>query len=114
MPDITLKLPNRDTMDRKIHVIKAIRALSGLGLKEAKQIADDLQKGETGSFYSNDNHDANREHFETFKEQGVVIIQKTTTNEYVRDARNLAIRAIRNGDYSIAQDVLDLLKKIGP
>ncbi len=114
MPNITLKLQNRVIMDRKIHVIKAIRALSGLGLKDAKEIVDGLQVGATGSFHIDDNHDANREHLEVFKDQGIVIIQKTTANEYVRDARNLAIRAIRSGDYSVAEDVLNLLKTLDP
>jgi microsomal dipeptidase-like Zn-dependent dipeptidase len=115
MSTLTLELPNRDTMDKKVSVIKAIRALTGFSLREAKNIADDLQEGKTGlmtSFHINDNHDTNHEHLETFKEQGVVIIQKTTVNEYVRDVRNLSIRAIKNSDYSVAQDVLDLLKKL--
>lgn len=116
MPDIILKLPNRDTMDKKVGVIKAVRALTGLGLKEAKTIADGLCEGSTQEISVMNNPEANREHFEVFRANGITIENKSElqANVYVRDVRNLTVRALKNGDYSVAQEVIELLKKLDP
>jgi hypothetical protein len=102
-------------MCTKISVIKAVRALTGFGLKEAKAIADGLCEGSTQEISVMNNPEFNREHFEVFRSNGITFDNcKLQANVYVRDIRNLTVRALKNGDYSVAQEVIELLKKLDP
>lgn len=116
MPDIILRLPNSDEMHHKVSVIKAIRSLTGLNLKAAKGVSDDLAEGKTRKITIRDNAESNAEHLIELESNGIIIeaARAVSGNVYVRDIRNLAVRALKNGDYTVAQEVIELLKKLDP
>lgn len=114
MPTITLSLPNRDAMTHKVNVIKAIRSLTSLGLRESKEISDDLGEGKPREITIRDNLEFNEEYFNVLRSNGIIVGRALQNNGYVRDVRNLTIRALKNGDYTVAQDVIELLKKLDP
>lgn len=106
---IITKLAHPDLFTKKVNVIKAIRVLSGLGLKESKEGADDMQQGKSFTFESNGDLDA----LSIMKSFGVVVVGEVA-NPYIRDVRNVAIRAIRNSDYMVAKAIMNLLVSIDP
>jgi hypothetical protein len=108
--DITLKLPVPEHMLKKVNAIKAVRALTGLGLKEAKAVTDELQTGEPQKITVNAGQHDRQEHYDTLRSNGIQIMEMGNT--YVREIRNLLIRTLKNGDYSIAEEVLALLKTV--
>lgn len=108
--DITLRLPYPSHMLNKIDVIKSLRALTGLGLKESKDITDSLLLGVSHLITVRNNEDDNLSQYDRLRANGIII--NKNGNVYIRDIRNLSIRAIRNGDYTVAQKVLELIKTI--
>jgi hypothetical protein len=108
--NITLKLPIPDQMNKKVNCIKAVRYLTGLGLKEAKAVTDQLSEGKSQKIEVTLQICDRQEQYDTLRENGIQIMEMGNT--YVKDIRNLLIRALKNGDYSIAEEVLILLKSV--
>jgi hypothetical protein len=110
--ELVLKLPNPEHMNKKVDSIKAVRALTGLGLKQAKAVVDQLGEGKSQMIDVILHPTDRRDHYDTFQLNGITVMEKFAGNSYVKDIRNLSIRALKNGDYTVAVDVIELLQKV--
>lgn len=100
----------------KVEFIKALRSASGLGLKEAKETADDVQykgAGESQIYDDADIHELKR----VCDSNSIQIIDPVSSGEeiknYEKQLRTMAAEAILAGDDCIAGDLMNILRKYG-
>lgn len=102
-------------IERKINAIKGVRSISGLGLKEAKIIVDDIYQ--TTKTVSVDGHP--HDHFEVvdgvrlLSEAGFSVREldeNTPIRLHLEDAARAAMNMNR---HETARDILNLIIKIG-
>jgi Ribosomal protein L7/L12 C-terminal domain len=97
----------------KVAVIKAIRALSGMGLKEAKDASEMVGTPQafdlSPSLYSNyANPGAEIEnHFRILRNEGVKV--GDSVHEILEDLRELATQALQQGEDELANEILQLV-----
>ena len=91
----------------KVAGIKAVRAFTGLGLKEAKDIIDDLQAGQSSTF-NIEPQDARQDAIKAFEGFGG---RYQVVDFLPRNIRKSIDMALDNGLYDIAADLIAILKK---
>ena len=97
-------------MGEKVRCIKAVRAISRFGLKEAKMLIDRAQMGEQVEFVClADDHEM-REHLRMLKDCGGHVDENSGRYEvYVGQLREIITVATLAGDYYVARKILELL-----
>jgi hypothetical protein len=90
--------------ENKVSGIKALRAAFGIGLKDAKDLIEDLQEGNESTLECLD-----REALRDFERSGGVVGE---VNEVLIDQlKTTAKSAVDGQSYELALDVIELLKK---
>jgi len=96
-----------DTCEKVVPVIKAIRSLTGLGLREAKSVTDGFNDGESfkGKMINHDNSLIGE-----LKANGINV--DSVTQRYINDTRALLIKSVNDGEFVLAQNYLSALHEI--
>lgn len=97
-------------IDNIVKLIKGIRGLTGLGLKEAKSLADDLRHDNKPIELRGVKFDI--ESLNCIHESGVDILELGSFEEVRGKLDEAAILCIKNGKYDFASEILDLLKRV--
>lgn len=92
----------------KVPAIKAIRALLGMGLKEAKEVIENLQAGIASEVFTVEMNDEGQELLKQFTEFGGSFSLDDGLNAKLR---RLMDEAIDKGAISMAHDLLTLYAK---
>ncbi len=110
--------PNAVVMD-KVMAIKAIRTISGLGLKEAKDISDAAQNGQRPTFEEQDpKYRSNPEYvlnieaeLANIRKAGYSVVEFTYVNfEILEKVKGLSLEAIAAEEFGVAISLLEILK----
>lgn len=122
-PDFTLSTTaSTGVVSSKVAVIKAIRILSGLGLKEAKDLSEVLTPVEVDLKYINDNIaagklvEAEKEvQLQVLRSNGVKILSSagSALDEIADDLENAICKAVKAKHYQLAKDISELLLDLG-
>lgn len=98
--------------DNHVSQIKALRGVTGLGLKETKDITDKLRDGEGPIEVEFANKDATLAQFSDFRmffnTQEVKQVEVKPSFNFRNEVRKLAIKAIKADDLSAAKELLSL------
>lgn len=104
------------TLTDKVTAIKSVRWITGMGLKEAKDLVDAVSNGDRLTFTEQDPRSRNPEYeYDTNNEiriiercgYTVVEVRDVLTKQVV----DLAIDAIHAGDYNLVIDLMRILKE---
>lgn len=108
---LNIKIPNKKNIANFVMVVKSIRILTGLGLKEAKDIAD--QEGETVLHIVNGILDIDfNSASAALAQQGIVVGDKK--QEIIDELRELAVQALQIDEDELANEIMQfiLLEKL--
>lgn len=108
-------LTNKNYLNKKVNFIKAIRATFGIGLKEAKEIADGFSEDSYSSTYDVEKHMVVHDlpticdyhEYRSIKGNDSVATGDTPIST---DIKQLAKKAIDEDEYDIARQLINILK----
>lgn len=122
-PDFSLSTTSATgVVSSKVAVIKALRNLSGLGLKDAKDTSEMLSPVEVDLKFINDNIaagkvvEADKEvQLQILRSNGVKILSSTGSvlDSIAEDLENAICKAVKAKHYQLAKDISELLLDLG-
>ena len=118
IPDkITLTFPDNYDAFSKVDVIKAIRSLSGYGLKEAKELSEqrgpvDLNIVMIVGLNDTSHALSFRNGVNLLKANGVTVVANSLREGLIKDIRNLTSMAVLKGEVDIAKVLIEALEKV--
>ncbi len=109
--------PNAFVQD-KVTPIKAIRIITGLGLKEAKDLVDAAMNGQRVSFEEQDERYRNASipyscdaELDNIRRVGLSVVEFAIANfEILEKVKSLSVEAVGASEYDVAISLLEILK----
>jgi len=105
--NIHLFFPERP--DNFVQCIKSVRALSGHGLKDSKQICDTAVGGSSSFQVGNHDMDDTMAHLRTLRKYGEVTVDGQF-DHYITALQELVTAAVMAGDYYVARSIIETLE----